>query len=343
MYGHGGGTTAMLRQAMQWRAEGHAAALATVIETWGSGPRAPGAHMVICSTGEFLGSVSGGCVEPAVMEEAKAVMHGASRRLLEYGVPDEDAWVLGLACGGRVSIHVDRIGPGGFEDQVVQQLIDAREAHDPVVLAIGLRAAEHGVLHPGEVESAHVAAHAVSDVLRSDLATVIETSAGRVFLRPHNPPIRIVIVGAVHLAQAIIPFAKASGFRTVVVDPRDLFSSFERFPEVPIVRAWPRQALRELEPDHRTAVLVLSHDSKLDEPALMEALASDAFYVGALGSRRTHAARLERLRAEGVADAQLARIHAPIGLDIGARTPTEVALAIIADVVATLRRPVAPS
>jgi xanthine dehydrogenase accessory factor len=348
MSAHDPGTTGLLRQAARWRADGHDVALATVVETWGSAPRPPGAHMVVCSTGEFTGSVSGGCVEPAVIEEAKSVMQGAAPRLLEYGVAHEDAWAVGLACGGRVSIHVDRIGPGRFEDTLLQELIVARAAHRPVVLATGLASGQHVLLTPDDDAadddaSAHPAAHAAAAALRSDVTTVIETAAGPVLLRPHNPPVRIVMVGAVHIAQAIIPLAAATGYGCVVVDPRDAFASAARFPDVPVVRAWPRQALRDLAPDHRTAVLVLSHDSKLDEPALAEALAGGAFYVGALGSRRTHAARLDRLREAGVRDSALARIRAPIGLDIGARTPAEVAIAIMADVVAALRRPVSPS
>jgi xanthine dehydrogenase accessory factor len=336
----GSGTTAILRQAAQWRADGQPVALATVVETWGSAPRPAGAHMVVSGAGEFVGSVSGGCVEPAVMEEARGVMKDATPRILDYGVSHEDAWAVGLACGGRVRIHVDPIGPGGLEAPLLRELIEAREAHDPVVLATGLASGERAVLRPcDEVVSSHAAAHAASVALRADLATVVDTPAGPVLLRPHNPPVRVIMVGAVHLAQAIIPLAIATGFRPVVVDPRDAFASAGRFPDVPVMRDWPGRALRELAPDHRTAVVVLSHDAKLDEPALIEALAGGAFYVGALGSRRTHTARLERLREAGVAEETLARIHAPIGLDIGARTPPEVAIAIMADVVAALRRP----
>jgi xanthine dehydrogenase accessory factor len=341
-------TTALLREAVRWRCEGRAVALATVVDTWGSAPRPPGGHMVICATGEFLGSVSGGCVEPAVIHEAKSVLEGGERRLLEYGISHEDAWAVGLACGGRVRIHLDHVGPGGYTDGLLQDVLAARAAHEPVVLAIHLASGEHALLRPeqetpypaaGTTAAATATAAAAVSALRDDLATVVETPAGPVLLRPHNPPVRVVIVGAVHLAQALIPLAVAAGFRPIVIDPRDAFATVERFPDVPVVHAWPRQALRELAPDGRTAVLVLSHDAKLDEPALAEALAGGAFSVGALGRRRTHAARLERLSAAGVPQDALARIHAPIGLDIGARTPAEVALAIMADVVATLRRP----
>ncbi len=355
------GTTDILRRAAAWRAEGRRVALATVVKTWGSAPRPPGGHMVVCGTGEFLGSVSGGCVEPAVMEEAKVVMESATPRLVEYGVTHEDAWAVGLACGGQVRIHIEPIGPGGLPDGMLDELIRARESGHAVVMATTLPGGPHALLRSGDAGApasggpsdtpAPDAARAVLPTplsalppdavrvaLRSDLAQVLEMPAGNVFLRPHNPPVRVVIIGAVHLAQALIPLATAVGFETIVVDPREAFAADDRFPGVRIVHAWPGPALRELAPDHRTAVVILTHDAKLDDPAATEALASDAFYVGALGSRRTHTARLDRLRESGVVEEALERIHAPIGLDIGARTPGEVALAIMAEIVATLRQ-----
>lgn len=159
-----------------------------------------------------------------------------------------------------------------------------------------------------------------------------------IFLRVYNPSLRLVLVGAVHIAQALAPMAALAGFRVVVVDPRRAFATPGRFPEVELRAAWPAEALEELAPDHRTAVVTLTHDPKLDDPALQAALASDAFYVGALGSRRTHARRLERLREAGVGEAALARIHGPVGLEIGARTPAEIAVSVLAQAVERLRR-----
>ncbi len=163
------------------------------------------------------------------------------------------------------------------------------------------------------------------------------TAGGGVFLRVYNPSLRLVLVGAVHIAQALAPMAALAGFRVVVVDPRRAFATPGRFPEVELRAAWPAEALEELAPDHRTAVVTLTHDPKLDDPALQAALASDAFYVGALGSRRTHARRLERLREAGVGEAALARIHGPVGLEIGARTPAEIAVSVLAQAVERLR------
>lgn len=162
-------------------------------------------------------------------------------------------------------------------------------------------------------------------------------TGGGIFLRVYNPSLRLVLVGAVHIAQALAPMAALAGFRVVVVDPRRAFATPGRFPEVELRAVWPAEALEELAPDHRTAVVTLTHDPKLDDPALQAALASDAFYVGALGSRRTHARRLERLRKAGVGETALARIHGPVGLEIGARTPAEIAVSILAQAVERLR------
>jgi len=175
--------------------------------------------------------------------------------------------------------------------------------------------------------------------LLEDRSFSVETSEGEVFLRAYNPPVRVVVVGAVHAAQPLVRMVRTTGYRPVVVDPRTAFATAERFPGTRLVTTWPAEALEMLAPDHRTAVVTLTHDPKLDDPALTAALATPAFYVGALGSSRTHRRRLERLAAEGVADEALARIHAPVGMDIGARSPEEIAVAILAQIVERLRTP----
>ena len=177
--------------------------------------------------------------------------------------------------------------------------------------------------------------------LREDRSLTVETDRGPVFLRAYNPPVRVLIVGAVHVSQPLARMTATAGYDPTVVDPRSAFATEDRFPGVRLVRSWPDEALAELAPDHRTAVVTLTHDPKLDDPALVAALATPAFYVGALGSRRTHQRRLERLREEGVDPAALERIHAPVGLDIGARTPEEIAVSVLAQIVERLRAPAA--
>jgi xanthine dehydrogenase accessory factor len=203
-----------------------------------------------------------------------------------------------------------------------------------VVLAAWLESGTHRLLVPGD----ELLAESARDALLDDRAGLVESDTGTVFLRPHNPPARVIIVGAAHVTQSLVPLAVAAGFDVVVVDPRTAFATAERFPGVRLVRSWPREALAELGLDHRSAVVTVTHDPKLDDPALLAALEGAPFYIGALGSRRTHASRLERLAAAGADPAALARIHAPVGLDIGARTTQEISVSIIAEIVQTLRR-----
>lgn len=215
-----------------------------------------------------------------------------------------------------------------------------------VVLATRLPGGEQALLFPLDDEAGAPDGtwplEAARRALLEDRADTVTDGNGEVFLRPYNPPARIIVVGAVHIAAPLASMAATAGFDVEVVDPRSIWATEERFPGVHLVGAWPDEALAELRPDHRTAVVTLTHDAKLDDPALVGALASPAFYVGALGSRRTHAKRLDRLRERGVAERDIARIRAPVGLDIGARTPAEIAVAILAEVVAHLRGVVRP-
>ncbi len=180
----------------------------------------------------------------------------------------------------------------------------------------------------GAVETAH----------RRDQSMAVDSAAGRAFLQVFNPPLRLIIVGAVHIAQALVPMAALTGYAVTVVDPRRAFATDERFPDVAVSTEWPDDAMQELAPDRRTAVVTLTHDPKLDDPALLVALRSEAFYIGALGSRRTHAKRLERLREEGADESAFARIRGPAGLDIGAVSPAEIAISVLAQMTAALRR-----
>lgn len=290
----------------------------------------------------FLGSVSGGCVEGAVIEEAREVMADGGPRTLEFGVSDDEAWAVGLACGGRVRILVRREEPGS---PVLAALLEARVRGEAVVVATRMDSGARALLHPmsgadsvteGFEPGPDVLAKARA-ALRADRSGPVTSEDGEVFLRVENAPLRLVVVGAVHIAQPLARMAAAMGLRVTVVDPRRAFATTERFPGVTLVTSWPDEALRNLALDHRTAVVTLTHDPKLDDPALRAALASEAFYVGALGSRRTHGRRLERLRDEGVEEDALARIHGPVGLDIGARTPAEIAVSILAELTARLR------
>jgi xanthine dehydrogenase accessory factor len=307
---------------------GLGAALATVIETWGSAPRPAGSQLAIGGDGALVGSVSGGCVEGAVATEARDAIDDGTPRLLEYGVADDDAFAVGLACGGTIRVLVEPIGGAGPDAALLTEIVEARAARRPLVYAV----------RPGDWSRRLISGPGdplwpeAEAALRADRSGFV----GEWFLQALNPPPRLVIVGAAHVAQHLAPMARIAGFDVTVVDPRAAFATEARFPGTRLMVDWPDEALAEIGLDTRVAVVTLTHDPKIDDLAIEATLASDAFYLGCLGSRKTHAQRLERLAALGPA---LERIHAPVGLAIGARTPAEIAVSIVAELVAGLRRP----
>ncbi|WP_170450147.1 XdhC family protein [Ruegeria arenilitoris] len=309
--------------ALAWFREGRGAVLATVVETWGSAPRRVGAQLVISGDGWIEGSVSGGCVEGAVIVEALEAIEEGEARLLEFGVSDEDAFAVGLACGGTIRVLVEPVG-AVLPEQMLAELVAARARREPVAYEVN-------------VETGHRALrrNAYADRLRMDRSGFEED--GQTFVAVHNPPLRLIVVGAVHIAQALVPMARIAGYDPIIIDPREAFASQSRFPGEKLLTDWPDEAVASIGLDTRTAVVLLTHDPKLDDPALQAALNSDVFYIGALGSSRTHAKRVQRMIEAGFSTELLQRIHGPIGLDIGAAGPAEIAVAIIAQMTAVLR------
>lgn len=311
--------------ALTWARAGKGAALATVIDTWGSAPRPRGSQLAISQDAELVGSVSGGCVEGAVVAEALDAMGDGRHRVLEYGVSDDEAFAVGLACGGTIRILLEPVGEALSED-ILADLVDRRARHEAVGQAVNVGS---GAAHL-------IDAAAVADRVRADRSGFDED--GETFVTLHAPPLRLAVVGGVHIAQALVPMARLAGYVVTVIDPREAFAASARFPETALIHDWPDEAMRAFAPDARSAVVTLTHDAKLDDPALAEALGSPAFYVGALGSTRTHAKRVARLQDAGLSEAQIGRIDAPVGLDIGAKTPGEIAVAILAAMTQALRR-----
>ncbi|WP_369802505.1 XdhC family protein [Pseudorhodobacter sp. MZDSW-24AT] len=316
--------------ALRWHREGSGAALATVVETWGSAPRQAGSQLAISGDGQIMGSVSGGCVEGAVVSEALEAMADGTPRLLTFGVSDESAFAVGLACGGTIKVLVEPVGEGGdrLPAGMLEKLSEAHATREACAYVVTLDTWERKVVLPG-------ADPAVDARLRADRSGVEEN--GR-FVAVQSPALRLIVVGAVHIAQPLVAMARHCGFATSVIDPRAAFGSAERFPGEQILDDWPDEAIQHLAPDARTAVVTLTHDAKLDDPAILAALSSPCFYLGCLGSRRTHAKRLDRLRAAGIAEDALARIHAPVGLDIGAQTPAEIAVSVLGQIIQVLRK-----
>jgi xanthine dehydrogenase accessory factor len=351
--GSGRATVDVLDQVVRWRSEGAEVALATVVSTWGSSPRPAGSQLAVNAAGVFEGSVSGGCVEGAVIDAALRAIASGTHELLDFGISDEMAWEVGLACGGEMQVLVERLAPSSGEDTSdvawLDELMEDRAAKRPAVLIADLSSGRRSLLHPPPHPRSAAATSAddpvevaAREVLRNDRSRVLEHADLRVFLQPFNPPLRLVIVGAVHIAQPLARMATETGYEVVVLDPRGAFADASRFPDVALSRAWPDEGLAALGLDARCAVVTLTHDPKLDDAALSVALRSSAFYVGSLGSRRTQARRLERLRALGVDEESLTRIHGPVGLDIGARSPAEIALSILAEITTCLRASAAP-
>ena len=315
-----------LELALDWHRAGRRVAVATVIQTWGSAPRGVGSLLVIDGEGAMEGSVSGGCVEGAVIIEALEALEDGKPRLLDYGVSDEDAFAVGLACGGEIRVLVEPVG-GALPVAVLEDLAGAIAAKRPVAYVIDLQG-----------DARQVAGRAdYPERFRLDRSGVEED--GRTFVAIHTPPLRMIVVGAVHIAQHLLPMARACGFDPVLIDPREVFGNDARFPGETIREDWPDEAMAALAPDARTAVVTLTHDPKLDDPAIRATLGTEAFYLGCLGSTRTHAKRVSRLQEAGFTEGQIARIHAPVGLDLGGRSPAEIAVSVMAEIIATLRKP----
>jgi xanthine dehydrogenase accessory factor len=323
----------VLERAAAWSEAGLGVALATVTSTWGSAIRPTGSLLVVNAQGAFAGSVSGGCVEAAVVEEALLAIADGRPRRPRYGVPDERAWSLGLACGGTVEVFVERLDDPGHLAALRRDLAARR----PVVRVTDLGRGSSRLLHPLEPGEEALGA-AAREAAARDRSAAVQGPEGEIFLRVFQPPVRVFLVGAVHVAQALAPMAQLAGYDVLVVDPRRAFAAEGRFPGVALSRDWPDEAFGRAGLDARSAVVTLTHDPKIDEPALAAALRSGAFYLGALGSRKTQAARRERLAAQGFAPAELDRIHGPVGLPIGAVSPGEIAASILAELVAALRQ-----
>lgn len=334
----------LMEQLDRWLEEGKEIALATVIQTWGSSPRGVGAKMAITAAGEIAGSVSGGCVESAVAEAGLQALESRQPRLLHFGVADEQAWEVGLACGGQIEVFVQPLDVAFY--RMAQAALAQERTCAIATLLSGPPGASGKALivrpdggYEGNLDSwpAQVAQRALQ-ALQAGRSQRADIQGAQVFCEVYLPPPTLVMVGGVHIAIALANLARTLGYRTIVIDPRGAFGSAERFPHADrLIQAWPDEALRQIELDADTALVMLTHDPKLDDPALSVALPSPAFYVGALGSQKTQKARQERLLREGVDPAQLRRLRGPVGLEIGAQTPEEIALAILAEVVAARR------
>jgi xanthine dehydrogenase accessory factor len=341
-----------------WETDGADIGRAVVVRTFGSAPRAEGAVLLYAADGRIAGSVSGGCVEGAAAEEIDRARATGHARVIRYGISDEQAWDVGLACGGTIDVLVEPVAPavvieaargsvgaGGHGSAVITPLPadsppSAFGPHQPgdgappeAELIVTDDGRLTGTLGSPELDAELI--EAATAALRRGLSTTVELGGRSLFIEAFPVRPRLVVVGGVEVARSLVRLAHELGFETVVVDGRAAFATKERFPEVDrLVVGWPDEVAEEIGLGPNDAVAVLSHDVKFDEPAIVEALRRGCRYVGAVGSRKTQADRHARLLEAGVSEADLARLRGPVGLDLGGRAPAETALAILAEIVA---------
>ena len=346
----------VLDQLQDWWAQGAEVGLATVVSTWSSAPRQPGASMLVGPDGSAAGSVSGGCVEGAVYELATEVRDGGEPVLQRYGVSDSDAFAVGLTCGGIIDIFLERVGPASFPE--FGEVAEDIRAGRPVAVATVIEASadllgRRLVIRPGAVSGDLVTdgSQRLVDAVRDDaLGLLAQGRTGvlhyghdgerrvddiAVFVASYAPRPRMIVFGAIDFASAVARIGSFLGYRVTVCDARPIFATRRRFPDADeVIVEWPHRYLASTEVDERTVVCLLTHDPKFDVPLLELALRMPLAYIGAMGSRRTNDDRLQRLRELGLTETELARLRAPIGLDIGARTPEETAVSVAAEIIA---------
>ena len=298
----------ILSELNEWTEAGEQIALATVIETWGSSPRPLGSKMAVTRSGKMAGSVSNGCIEGAVFEEAQKVLKSGQAKIAAFGVADETAFEVGLACGGHIEVFVQPLS------ETHRRLIGMLNRNEPATLVTNLESGD-------------------AELVDGTRGSELPRRDGALFVEPFRRLPHMVIIGAIHIAIPLHRLAKLMGYRVTVIDARAKFASADRFPEADeIVVAWPDEAMRSITVDSSTYVVILTHDPKFDLPALRAVLGKEAGYIGAIGSRKTNQNRFNALRREGFTDEQLSRVHGPIGLDLGSRGADETALGILAEV-----------
>lgn len=328
----------ILETILAWENKGLNYALATVIQTWGSAPRPVGAVMAISEELDMAGSVSGGCVEGAVVKAAKQVMENGRPQILPFGVSNDEAWSVGLTCGGKVTVLLE---PVSRQKDVNQRLYRNLKQHDPCILVSKLQEddMERSLISPdGKQIGKQVPAEVVEAALeayQSRKSGQAALASGDWFLRIYPRPSRLLIIGAAHIAVDLVHLAHYFGFEPIVIDPRGIFTDRTVFSTPPkeLIRDWPAEVLPNYDFDAYTYAVLLSHDPKIDDQALHLLLDSNIAYIGALGSSRTHAKRVVRLEAAGFSAEAIARIHGPIGVNISARSAREIALSIIAELI----------
>ena len=295
-----------------WLQQKRRIALATVISTWGSSPRPVGGQMAIDEKGEIIGSVSGGCIEGAVISEGINSINDGKLRIKDYGISNDLAWEIGLACGGELKVLIQ---PLDLEDKIVYLIVDKIKRREIVKLRI----------------DCSTGSKKIDDTLENQISHF--DSSKNEFIHIIDPKPRLFIIGAVHIAQALVSLANIADYEIILIDPRDHFATKDRFPNCKIINEWPDEALSKFHLDKSSHLVTLTHDPKIDDLALIYCLKENFGYIGSLGSKKTHNKRYDRLLEKGFNEIELSKIHAPIGLNINAKTPAEIATSILAEII----------
>tara|TARA_Y100001970_G_scaffold124859_1_gene154573 strand:- start:21328 stop:22356 length:1029 start_codon:yes stop_codon:yes gene_type:complete len=325
----------ILSIAESWINQGREIAIATVISTWGSSPRPIGSQLLIDEIGEFEGSVSGGCVEGAVIDKAKSIIKTGLAEVIEFGVSNEEAWEVGLSCGGNIRILITAIKEE--EIDVLVKLNSLRALESPIAECVDIHTGTRSLVNEEDEifgDSIHLEVlKTAGKALNEKKSLLYKNNNTEIFIHIHSPPIHTVIIGATHITQILWQMLSLIGYKVSIVDPRKGFSSSDRFKEAQIYNDWPDDYLDKNPASSSTAIITLTHDPKIDDPALEIAILSSAFYIGALGSSRTHEKRVNRLIKKGLKEEDIGKIKSPIGLDIGSKSPSEIAASIVAEVI----------
>ena len=302
----------ILTPTSNWLKQKRRIALATVISTWGSSPRPVGGQMAIDQNGEIIGSVSGGCIEGEVISEGINSIKDGMSRVKDYGISNDMAWEVGLACGGELKVLIQ---PLDVEDKIVYSIVDSIKKREIIKLRINCSNGSRKIDNTLDNQISHY------DDTKNEFIHIID------------PKPRLFIVGAVHIAQALVSLANVADYEIILIDPRDHFATKSRFPNCKIINEWPDEALSKFNLDKSSHLVTLTHDPKIDDLALIFCMKKNIGYIGSLGSKKTHNKRCERLIEKGFDEIELSKIHAPIGLDIKAKTPAEIAASILAEII----------
>tara|TARA_B110000438_G_scaffold295098_1_gene337564 strand:- start:575 stop:1582 length:1008 start_codon:yes stop_codon:yes gene_type:complete len=321
----------ILEKAYEWINDNQKVVMITVVETWGSSPKPIGSKMIVNKNKEFFGSVSGGCIESFIIQESSKIIK--KKKLFEikkFKVSNENAWNIGLSCGGDITVYLEQINS---RDKIFHQIIQKRKNKLEFALLKNLSTGENEIFEKGKPLNKNFEKFKdqINLIYTSKNNGIIKNS--NIFVECYNNPIKIIIIGAVHIAQYLTDFAEKFDFEIYIIDPRNYYGTKERFPNVKVINEWPSEAFKEIKTDSNCALIVLTHDPKIDDPALEYALKKNFFYIGALGSEKTHKKRCERLKKTGFTKDKIDAIHGPIGIKLSGKSAPEIALSIIAQLV----------